>query len=420
MTATAHLKQTELGLIPRDWEIRPLRELVANFDFKRVPIKDSERKNGKYPYYGASGIIDYIDDYAFDGEYVLLAEDGENLRSRILPVAFLAKGKFWANNHAHVLKGNERAQTQFLMYALQLASIDTYLTGTTLPKLSQQNMNLIPVALPSMEEQQAITKILSSLNDKIEVSRQMNATIEAIGRAIFKQWFIDLEFPGEDGKPYRSSGGEMVYDEELNRKIPKGWTVSTLGNEIEVGGGSTPDTSEPSLWEGGNLHWATPKDLSLLISPVLMDTERKITHKGLISIGSRIYPRGSLLMSSRAPIGYLAVSEVETAINQGMIAMVCAKSLSSLFMLNWCRFNMERIENMSNGTTFKEITKSSFRSIPVVVPPDSVVALFDKVVKPLHSRVISNMRQSEAVAGIKDSLLPKLMLGKIRVPLGAG
>src|SRR6266851_1996612 len=166
-----------------EWRKRPLGDLVENLDSVRVPVKDADRRAGPYPYYGASGIVDYVDNYLFDGEYLLIAEDGENLRTRNTPVAFLARGKFWVNNHAHIVRGNNESDTRFLMYALSATDISGYLTGSTMPKLTQGNMNRIPLLAPPLPEQCAIAQILGALDDKIELNRRMNETLEAMERA---------------------------------------------------------------------------------------------------------------------------------------------------------------------------------------------------------------------------------------------
>ncbi len=120
-----------------EWRLRPLGDLTENFDSIRVPIKRADRRRGPSPYYGASGVVDYVDGFLFDGEFLLIAEDGENLRTRSTPIAFLARGKFWVNNHAHIIRGNDNADTRFLMYVLRTTNISGYLTGSTMPKLTQ-------------------------------------------------------------------------------------------------------------------------------------------------------------------------------------------------------------------------------------------------------------------------------------------
>ena len=176
-----------------EWSTAPFGQLVENFDSIRVPVKEADRKPGRYPYYGASGVVDHVDSYIFDGEYLLVAEDGENLKTRQTPIAFLATGKFWVNNHAHIVRANADNDTRFLMYAMRVADIGSYLTGSTMPKLTQANMNRVPVVAPPLAQQRAIARILGALDDKIELNRKTNATLEAMARALFKSWFVDFD-----------------------------------------------------------------------------------------------------------------------------------------------------------------------------------------------------------------------------------
>ena len=183
----------------------------------------------------------------------------------------------------------------------------------------------------------------------------------------------------------------------------------------DVVGGTTPSTKVTEYWEGGTHCWATPKDLSALSSPVLLDTERKITDSGLLQIGSGLLPAGTLLLSSRAPIGYLAVSEEPVAINQGFIAIPPRKGNSNLFMLHWCGVFHDEIVNHANGSTFLEISKSNFRRIPLLVPAEAVLIAFDGLAHTLHRRMISNECESRALAVQRDALLPGLVSGEVKV-----
>ncbi|MEJ8455829.1 restriction endonuclease subunit S [Xanthomonas oryzae pv. oryzae] len=261
-----------------------------------------------------------------------------------------------------------------------------------------------PLALPPISEQRVISRILGGLDDKIELNRRMNQTLEAMARALFKSWFVDF-----DGVP-----PDDMQKSELGL-IPKGWRISTVGQEVAIVGGSTPSTTEVEHWAGGTHNWVTPKDLSSLCFPVLLATERKITDFGLSKIASGILPVGTLLLSSRAPIGYLAITEVPTAINQGFIAMKCEGVLSNVFMLNWCREKMDFIVANANGSTFLEISKSNFRPLPVIVPSAQALHAFDQYARPLHQRIVESERQSQALIQIRDTLLPKLLSGELRV-----
>ena len=280
-------------------------------------------------------------------------------------------------------------------------------------------LRTIEIPLPPLPEQRAIAGILGALDDKIELNRRMNGTLEAMARAIFKDWFVDfgpVRAKMEGRAPYLAPELWELFPDALDSEgIPFCWEVSEIGREVNTVGGATPSTKDPSFWEGGEFHWATPKDLSKLSSPVLLETNRKITEAGVRKISSGLLPIGTLLMSSRAPIGYLAISEVPTAVNQGFIAMVCEKRIPNVFVLFWCQENLDHITGIAGGSTFSEISKRVFRSIPVVVPPQWIVEEFERLVRPLYSRIVANMKESESLAQTRDLLLPKLMSGEIRL-----
>lgn len=220
-----------------------LGDIIISFDHKRKPLSTIERTRlkGIYPYYGAQEIIDYIDDYIFEGKYILLAEDGENLRSRNKPLAKIVNGKFWLNNHAHIFQVKEGFDLEYVYYFVNNIDIEQYLTGTTQPKLNQANMNKMIMKLPSFENQKKISRILSTIDNKIEVNNQINDHLQKISQELYKKWFLKFDFPNEKGLPYRSSGGEMI-DSEIG-KIPKEWEVIYANECLEFERGIEPGSS---------------------------------------------------------------------------------------------------------------------------------------------------------------------------------
>lgn len=293
------------------------------------------------------------------------------------------------------------------------------------------------VLLPPYEEQRAIAHILGTLDDKIELNRRMNQTLEEMARALFKSWFVDFdpvrakaavrrEHPDWSNAQVSRTAcptlkpeiAELFPDEFENSElgeIPKGWKVKPISELADIVGGSTPKTDRTEYWEGGTYHWVTPKDLSVISVPVLLDTERKITDAGLAQISSGLLPKGTVLLSSRAPIGYLAIAEVPFAVNQGFIAMKPRSGISNIFLLRWAHASYEEIISNANGSTFLEISKSSFRPIRTVVPPSPVMDAFDQMSQPLYRKVVENERESRTLAALRDALLPKLISGEIRV-----
>ena len=189
-----------------------------------------------------------------------------------------------------------------------------------------------------------------------------------------------------------------------------------IGDAAVTVGGATPDTKNSGFWEPAIHCWTTPKDLSGIHSPVLLDTERKLSDEGLAKIGSGLLPTGTLLLSSRAPIGYLALAQVPLAINQGYIAMLAGGLLPPLFMLFWCQLNMETIKGRANGSTFMEISKKAFRPIPALVPPTELVSAFVDIAGVLVERLVENEKQAQTLATLRDTLLPRLISGALRLP----
>ena len=312
---------------------------------------------------------------------------------------------------------------RFLYYALRdsnrIQLAQSKIVQSVQANFSLGELSAIEIPLPPQIEQRAIAHILGTLDDKIELNRRRNQTLEAMARALFKDWFVDfgpVRAKMEGREPYLPADLWQLFPDRLDDEgKPEGWRRSTIGSEVTVCGGSTPSTKEPAFWEGGEHHWATPKDLSALKFPVLLDTGRKITDAGIEKISSGLLPIGTVLLSSRAPIGYLAIAEVPTAINQGFIAMKCNGTLPNVFVLFWCRENMDVILGNANGSTFQEISKSNFRSIPVIVPPEPILKAFRECTGPLYRHIVENERESRTLAQIRDTLLPKLVSGELRI-----
>ena len=207
---------------------------------------------------------------------------------------------------------------------------------------------------------------------------------------------------------------DRLVDSELGL-IPEGWEISPVGEEVDVVGGTTPSTKESAYWNDGHHHWATPKDLSNLLVPVLLDTDRKITDAGVKKITSGLLPVGTVLLSSRAPIGYLAIAAVPTAINQGFIAMICEKRLPNLYVLFWCYETLDHIKGIAGGSTFAEINKKAFRPIPILVPPAEALAAYEGSAHLLYDQIVANTKESVLLISLRNTLLPKLVSGELRV-----
>jgi len=298
------------------------------------------------------------------------------------------------------------------------------LNTTVQPTLNLKEIKTLPVPMPDdVREALAIGAFTEVLNSRIAILQETNTTLEAIAQAMFKSRFVDFDpvhakAEGREPEGMDAAAAALFpceFEESELGLIPKGWRVDDIGKVVLCLGGATPSTKELRYWDNPVHHWVTPKDLSGLEVPVLIDTERMVSDSGLAKISSGLLPVGTLLLSSRAPIGYLAIAHVPTAINQGFIAMLPGGELPASYLLFWTKLNMDGIKQKANGSTFMEISKSAFRPIKVAVPPSQVVGAFDAIAKPLLDRIAENERQRRQLAQLRDTLLPRLISGKLRL-----
>ncbi|HBJ85447.1 MAG TPA: hypothetical protein DDZ88_16535 [Verrucomicrobiales bacterium] len=341
---------------------------------------------------------------------------------------------------------------EFVYYDLSVRQqeLKAAASGSATPILNKGHFSAFEMLVPPRATQDKIAEILGRLDDKIDINHRINQTLEQMAQAIFKSWFVDFDpvkakiaakhegrdplraamsaisgktdagldqLPPEQYQQLAATAAlfpdEMV-DSELG-EIPKGWRASQIGGEVIATGGGTPSTQVSEYWDNGTYYWATPRDFSNLSDKVLLATERKITKEGLSKISSGLLPAGTVLMSSRAPVGYLAITKIPTAVNQGFIAMKCNKDLSPEFCLQWTHQMMDDIKQRASGTTFAEISKSNFRQIPVVVPSKGVMDSYTITVSGLYELIASNVAESTTLSETRDSLLPKLLSGEMSI-----
>ena len=423
---------------PNGWNWTPLSS-VAQLESGHTPSrKHPDYWDGGIPWIG---IKDATENHGrtLSDTYQHVSELGlKNSSARLLPENTVCLSRT-ASVGFVVVMGRQMATSQdfvnwvcgpniephYLKYVLlaENEALWRFASGTTHQTIYYPEAKAFHVCLPPLTEQKRIAEVLGALDDKIELNRRMNATLEATARALFQSWFVDFNPVRAklDGRtpsgmdPATAALFPDSFEESPLGHIPRGWKVKPVGDVIDCVGGGTPSTSEPKYWEGGTHHWTTPKDFSSLQAPILLNTDRKLTDAGIAKISSGLLPVGTLLMSSRAPVGYLAISAIPVAINQGFIAMKCNESASNYFMLNWCQQNMAEIEGRATGTTFAEISKQNFRPIPLVLSTQDIMTAFSKQVAPLYAQITANLRQSRTLATLRDTLLPKLLSGELSV-----
>lgn len=278
-------------------------------------------------------------------------------------------------------------------------------------------LNTLEIELPDLKTQKQIAKVLSDLDAKIEINNKINAELEAMAKTIYDYWFVQFDFPDKNGKPYKSSGGAMVYNEVLKREIPVGWEDGTFESISTIIGGSTPSKSlSENFAINDNISWITPKDLSLNKgNKFITRGEWDVTELGVKNASLKIMPKSTVLLSSRAPIGYLAISRKEVTTNQGFKSFVPKGNYYSEFIYYCVKNQIPKIEAYSSGSTFKEVSSSILKTINISIPDKSILKIYYDISKPIFKKQDKIELENQKLAELRDWLLPMLMNGQVTV-----
>lgn len=362
-------------------------EVTINFDKKRIPLSSAQRekRQGTFRYYGAQGVIDHVDDYIYDGTYLLIAEDGENLKSKKQNIAQVVDGQFWVNNHAHIVQGNEQCDTRFLCYLINSMDLSGYVTGSAQPKLSQANLNAITLSLPTLVEQKRIVEYLYMLDQKIDVNRQINDNLYAQAKAIFAQRFIGIE------------------------TIPDGWKKGNLLDIANYLNGLAMQKFRPRDDEVGlpvlkikELRQGSCDVSSELCSPSIKP--EYIVHDGDVIFSWS----GSLLVDIWCG--------GTCGLNQHLFK-VTSETYDQWFYYLWTAHHLERFIAIAadKATTMGHIKRGELEKAEVLIPSEKDYKEISSLMNPLFNLIIANRIEARKLAELRDELLPKLMSGEIDV-----
>lgn len=405
-------KQTEIGCIPEHWKVLPIRDVtmavtdyVANGSFASLAANVSYKDDKDVAVLirlvdynnNFQGNFVYIDDHAYNflsksklyGGEIIISNVGANVgtvfRCPTLPYKMsLAPNsimvKFNENNdfYFHWLKSRNGQQM-----------IKSIVTGSAQPKFNKTNFRQMLVPVPPIEEQNRIAAILNAIDDKINKNRQINDNLEQQAQSYFQELFVDNASPE--------------------------WTTGTISDLGTVVGGSTPSKSKPEYYTESGIAWITPKDLSINKSKFVSHGENDITELGLKNSSAAIMPEGTVLFSSRAPIGYIAIAAGEVTTNQGFKSVVPKPEIGTPFVYFFLKNTLPVIEGMASGSTFKEVSGSTMKNVPAVIPDAETLAKFSDFCAPIFEQQRTLEEQNQSLAKLRDSLLPKLMSGEIDV-----
>jgi type I restriction enzyme, S subunit len=341
----------------------------------------------------------------------LVPQKGDVILSREAPIGEVGRitnqtNIFLGQRLFHYRPNPEKLDSNFLAYVLQSHEVQARIRargfGVTVEHIKVGDALNLPIPTPPIEIQRRIGDVLSSYDTLIENNRRRIALLEEAARLLYQEWFVRLRFPGFE--TVRVVGG-----------VPEGWEVKKISEVSATVGGGTPSTTVPAYWENGDVVWFVPKDLSNNDSFVLLDSEKKITVQGLKESSAKLLPSETILMTSRASLGYFGLFEGQATTNQGFISIIPNSLHTQMYLLYNLHSRKAEIESKAGGTTFKEINKSTFRNMDIVLPTETLLQQFQDFAYDVFKQVRIIKKQNQKLQQARDLLLPRLMRGELTV-----
>jgi len=394
------------------WPSRQLGEIIDLFDQLRAPLNSRERRErqGIYPYYGAQGIIDYIDAYRFDGRYILVAEDGENLNSKKLPLALFATGKFWVNNHAHVLRGKKGiADDIFLLASLNNTDIKPFVTGAAQPKLSQSNLRQIEIPLPPLRVQQRIAGVVSAYDELIENCQRRIRLLEEMARSLYREWFVHFRFPGHEKVPR--------IDSSLG-SIPQGWEVCAIGDFVRFKSGFAFKSG--TFTTDGEHRLVTIKNVQ--DGSFNPESDSRMNELPDSLPPHCVLQNGDILLSLTGNVGRVClVYDGPFLLNQRVSKLAPTEGFD--WAMTYCMFREPemrmKLEQLSNGVAQQNLSPVLASKMKFARPPRELRLRFSSLAEPMVRRIVHLYSTIQNLRRTRNLLLPRLLSGQVSLDVSA-
>jgi len=356
--------------------------------------------NGNIPIFGSGGIMRYGNQYLYNKPSILLPRKGtlSNIQFSKIP--------FWTVDTIYYTEINEDiAEPYFLYNYLKLLNLESLNTGTGVPSMTFDSYYNLKITLPHLDIQKKIANTLADIDNKIELNNELNDNLEQIAKTLYDYWFVQFDFPNVEGKPFKSSGGEMVYDEILKKEIPNGWEVKSFGQIANITMGQSPVGSSYNDDGEGLIFYQGSTDFGWRFPTV-----RQFTTKP-----ARFAKKGDILLSVRAPVGTFNVAKEDCCIGRGLSALNSKDNFNS-FLLYQMSYFKKRFDNINSvGTTFGSITKDDLQSLILYYPTSDILHQFESIVATFDKKIFINSQQNQELASLRDWLLPMLMNGQVKV-----
>lgn len=393
-------RDPEFEVLPAGWSISELQELVENHNPKRQPLNSQERvtRQGVYPYCGANGVVDHINDFKFDGDFVLIAEDG-GYWGKHQPSSYIMRGRFWVNNHAHVVRAKDGVTTnEYLSFMLNYLNIDPFIGGDARGKLTKAVLQQIEVPHPDFPEQQRIAQVLSTVQEAIAQQERLIRTTTELKQALMQKLFTE------------GLRGEALKETEIGM-LPESWEVVKVMDAGTVVTGSTPSTSREDFY-GGDYNLISPGDLD--VTKYVNTVQKKLTALGFDQC--RKLPKGAVLVGCIGNVGKVGiVADDRSATNQQINAIIPNERFDGEFLYYVMDHNRKRLEALAGKVTIPLVNKSNFERFQIAAPPINDQRLIAEALDAVDARKTVADNKRNALQDLFRTLLHELMTGKVRV-----
>ena len=376
-----------------DWTELQFKDFVTlqrGFDLPKSRMLD-----GVVPVLGSKSIIGFHNEAKVEAPGVVTG------RSGTLGLVQYSEQNFWPHNTALWVKDFKGNSPRFVYYKLQTLNLERFNGGVSVPTLNRNVLDTLPVKIPKRTLQDRIASVLSAYDDLIENNQRRIQLLEQSAQLLYKEWFVHLRFPGHEHVT-------------ITDGVPEGWARKTFADVCETVGGGTPSTKVSEYW-GSDVTWIVPTDVTKNDCLILLDSERKITERGLRESSAKLVPPNTILMTSRASVGFFALIDIEVCTNQGFINIIPHDEEMRMYLLFNLMSRVAEIRSNAKGTTYPEISKGRFRQMDIVIPTKNLIVDFAKTVCDIMQQVRYLKHSTLTLTQARDLLLPWLMNGEVAV-----
>jgi type I restriction enzyme S subunit len=360
-------------------------------------ITKSEQSDGDIPIVSSSGVSSYHNKWKVKGPGLVIGRKGT------LGSVHFIRSNYWPHDTTLWVKDFKGNTPRFLNYFLQTLKLENFDVGASNPTLNRNHVHKIKVIFPkTVDTQKKIAAVLSAYDELIENNRRHIALLEKLAEEIYREWFVRLRFPGH----------EKV---RIVKGVPQGWKLVKLDNAFKFTGGGTPSKEVGRYWNGGDINWFTPSDITGTDGMFLEKSGDQCTEEGFNNSSAKMFPAYSVMLTSRATIGAIGINTTPACTNQGFITCIPNAQYPLPYLYLWTKLAKPHFELLAGGTTFAELTKGTFKRIEILTPPELIVAEFSRIESPLFKNIETLLGANRKLIETRDKLLPRLISGKLPV-----